>query len=313
MDKVVSTMASSAREVRYLASRYSVSTELVNRCAKMVAKDYGETPYAIVDIIYEAGSKISKLCEASDIGGRPTNEDAHVFQDLYINKLGHVTIAGVFDGHGGSEISNILAKELGGYLVKELNSKLKSDNPQVVSQMLVQAFSHFDDLLRAKKVRSGSTMTLVLITKDKIYSANLGDSRTLIFTPDENILLETKDHKPSDPTEKERIIAAGGNVINVWSVERVNGNLSLSRAFGDFGITEKPLGSTYYISNVADVSYIERNQPVYILLACDGIWDVFNSKDLVGMVSQAYNCNAIIKSAYNRGSRDNMTVMLLKA
>ncbi len=38
------------------------------------------------------------------------------------------------------------------------------------------------------------------------------------------------DHKPTDETEMERIISAGGYV----EFGRVNGNLALSRAIGDF-------------------------------------------------------------------------------
>lgn len=41
----------------------------------------------------------------------------------------------------------------------------------------------------------------------------------------------SEDHKPSDPKEYARITAAGGFV----DCNRVNGNLALSRALGDFG------------------------------------------------------------------------------
>ena len=40
----------------------------------------------------------------------------------------------------------------------------------------------------------------------------------------------SSDHKPELKSEEARIWAAGGNVID----NRVNGNLNLSRSFGDF-------------------------------------------------------------------------------
>lgn len=43
----------------------------------------------------------------------------------------------------------------------------------------------------------------------------------------------SKDHKPSDPEEVARITRAGGFVARVRKVFRVDGVLSLSRAFGD--------------------------------------------------------------------------------
>ena len=40
----------------------------------------------------------------------------------------------------------------------------------------------------------------------------------------------SEDHKPNNPIEKARIYAAGHSVHE----DRVDGNLALSRAFGDF-------------------------------------------------------------------------------
>ena len=56
-------------------------------------------------------------------------------------------------------------------------------------------------------------------------------SRT--FTKDESSELKftTEDHKPMDAEERKRIYETGGFV----RYNRVNGNLALSRAFGDFG------------------------------------------------------------------------------
>jgi serine/threonine protein phosphatase PrpC len=68
-----------------------------------------------------------------------------------------------------------------------------------------------------------------LITKDKIYCANSGDSRAVMCKNSETVELST-DHKPDDPKEKERIEKADGFV----SMGRTNGIISLSRALGDF-------------------------------------------------------------------------------
>lgn len=47
-----------------------------------------------------------------------------------------------------------------------------------------------------------------------------------------SFLLHFQDHKPNDPQEYARILAAGG-FVRVHGVPRVNGNLALSRAIGD--------------------------------------------------------------------------------
>ena len=75
----------------------------------------------------------------------------------------------------------------------------------------------------------GCTATVILITPDKIYCANSGDSRAVLKQGEEAVPL-SHDHKPDNELESKRISAAGHNVAN----SRVDGNLALSRAFGDF-------------------------------------------------------------------------------
>lgn len=70
---------------------------------------------------------------------------------------------------------------------------------------------------------------MALIYKNELYVANAGDSRSVLFTGGKVREL-SKDHKPSDEKEKQRIIKGGGVVTEDG---RINGNLNLSRAIGD--------------------------------------------------------------------------------
>merc|ERR1711913_112336 len=69
----------------------------------------------------------------------------------------------------------------------------------------------------------------MLYRKSKLFVGNIGDSRCIACT---NGLAEplSSDHKPCNDEEKSRIEQAGGFV----EFNRVNGNLALSRALGDF-------------------------------------------------------------------------------
>lgn len=73
-----------------------------------------------------------------------------------------------------------------------------------------------------------------MITPDKIYCANLGDSRGVLKSGDEAIPL-SEDHKPDNPGETERI----NNAKHFVESKRVDGNLALSRAFGDFYLKDR--------------------------------------------------------------------------
>ena len=79
----------------------------------------------------------------------------------------------------------------------------------------------------------GSTACIIYITKENgknvIYSANIGDTRAILFS-EKNYKRLSYDHRATDPNESNRIIKNGGVVF----AGRVYGSLMLSRAFGDW-------------------------------------------------------------------------------
>jgi len=61
--------------------------------------------------------------------------------------------------------------------------------------------------------RSGSCAIILLVTESKVYVANVGDSRAIISkNHGEEPSDISRDHKPGDPLEQQRIIAGGGKV-----------------------------------------------------------------------------------------------------
>ena len=94
----------------------------------------------------------------------------------------------------------------------------------------------------------------------------------------------TIDHKPSVPSEKKRIIAAGGKVHSnsKTALLRVNGKLAISRTFGDrdfkqFGVTAEP-----------DITRRELHEgDEYVILATDGVWDSLSNTDMLSRCRKA--------------------------
>lgn len=76
---------------------------------------------------------------------------------------------------------------------------------------------------------AGSTAVVVLVKDNVLYCANAGDSRAIACINGKLEILSV-DHKPNNENESKRIIEGGGWV----EFNRVNGNLALSRALGDF-------------------------------------------------------------------------------
>ena len=78
-------------------------------------------------------------------------------------------------------------------------------------------------------------------------------------------------------------LQAGGFV----EFNRVNGNLALSRALGDFAFKTKPelAAEKQIISPEPEVVVREITEDLqFVVLACDGIWDVLSNQEVADFV-----------------------------
>ena len=239
-------------------------------------------------------------------GDRKSMEDSHCsLLSLPIEGLENWSFFGVFDGHGGDEISNYISEELINSILnadKELFELLSSNNEITSSlyenrliQAITNGFYNIDDEMRKLRVRTndpGSTAVACLITPTQIYLINLGDSRGFIVSNNQ-IKISTQDHKPEDEIEKERILNAGGQVKfrgkpykrkDIYDI-KINGmRLSMSRALGDYLMKCNPDKDRCEQIVIAkpDIYVYERSieKDEYLVLACDGIWDVIENDEL---------------------------------
>ena len=151
---------------------------------------------------------------------------------------------------------------------KELSS-LKNDNKETNA-------SAFDLQMESN---AGCTANVALIYKNTLYVANAGDSRCLLVSKKE-IVSMSLDHKPDSEPEKQRIVKAGGFVID----GRMNSNLNLSRAIGDLEYKKNPnIGvDEQLIIAVPDIkTYTLNGKTDFILLGCDGVWETMSNLDIV--------------------------------
>jgi len=161
----------------------------------------------------------------------------------------------------------------------------------------------------------GSTVTTI--------NGNIGDSRTIYGQKTEKgyaAIACTYDHKPTDQKEKERIEAAKGHV----SLQRVDGQLALSRAFGDRQL-KTPVdfpGEKRKVTSNPDIIEQKGTNEDFLLMACDGIFegDIFSRQDLIDWVAKkmenstdlAQICADLLDECLERGSHDNMSAMIIQ-
>ncbi|KAG7238503.1 hypothetical protein INR49_030776 [Caranx melampygus] len=227
-------------------------------------------------------------------GWRVEMEDAHTAVIGLPHSLDLWSFFAVYDGHAGSQVAKYCCEHLLEHITSnsDFQSALQED-PSVdsVKKGIRTGFLQIDEHMRT--------------ISEKKHGVDRSGS--------------TADHKPSNPLEKERIQNAGGSVM----IQRVNGSLAVSRALGDFdykcvhgkGPTEQ------LVSPEPEVYAIERNEgeDEFIILACDGIWDVMANEELCDFVRSRLEVtddlervsNEIVDTCLYKGSRDNMSVVLI--
>lgn len=153
--------------------------------------------------------KTKRVCYYAHQGPRAYMEDTLQIMHFTLGgKKG--TFYGVFDGHGGSDVSFELVHARNG-IFPYLIERLKRDLPkrQSIETIIKNGFLDYDrKLYQSKNFNAGSTAIVALYFNNKIYMVNLGDSRGMIFTQN-GTLAVSDDHKPNKPKERRRIYRAG--------------------------------------------------------------------------------------------------------
>ena len=134
----------------------------------------------------------------------------------------------VYDGHGGDQCSKFLSQNLHNYIFKSKFFPLYT--MQAISAAYQQAEKEFFSIAvdeKNKKIldKSGSCAVSALIIDEWCFVINLGDSRALYSYDSGKLLYQvTRDHKPNDRIERERIEKAGGSVYKDDMV-KLNGKM----------------------------------------------------------------------------------------
>jgi protein phosphatase 2C family protein 2/3 len=188
----------------------------------------------------------------------------------------------VFDGHSGSTIAQFCGSMLPQFVV-DTDAYKKGKFGEALREAYITIDKHLSQHPTFRDDRSGCTAISILLTPTDLFCANAGDSRAVLCRNGRAVPLSI-DHKPTLPGEKKRIERAKSIVHN----RRVNGILALSRAIGDFSFKRRPFipWEEQAVTCVPDVvsSPIHRDVDEFIIIACDGIWDVMSNEAVISFV-----------------------------
>jgi len=223
----------------------------------------------------------------------------------------------VYDGHGtNGELVSEFAMLKVPDLLEEQPERLYSDT----EALLVEAFEATDKSLRESPIASavsGSTGVLVLLNKDKIWTANVGDSRAVLGRRNGvgkslKAIPLTRDQKPDDPFEQQRILKCGGYVspesaqhgpARVWLRMGEGPGLAMARSIGDHMCAHVGVIATPEIK-----SFDLHADDALIVLASDGVWEFISDKEAIDIVSShttaTRGCTALINEATLRWRKE---------
>ena len=293
----------------------------------------------------KAIKKIESLCKKgySGPGVKKTNQDNFFIYNNFNNNSNYVYL-GVCDGHGlfGQDISGYLVNNLPQNMNNNVISKgiknLSTEKITTLSEIFQETFVQTNSALnvdeRIDSSFSGSTCVSLLFTPTRICCINVGDSRCIIgkfngYEWKSKVL--SRDHKPSEPDEMNRILKSGGRVEayrdnfgnfvgpeRVWNKQGDGPGLAMSRSFGD------EIG--HKVGVVVDPEIMEHyflKEDKFIVLGSDGIWEFIGNDEVVEIVKDYYlenNIEGAIEHLYNEASKrwimeeqviDDITVIVI--
>lgn len=172
-----------------------------------------------------------------------------------------------------------------------------------VESALLRAFEMVeDDLVESSRDSSvslqscGSTFTCVMHRpgSPSVWLAHVGDSRaTLVSRCGRGAGLETTDHSLQVPAEEERVERCGGDIVRfdvempgevearVYARGKTYPGIAMTRSLGDlcvkeYGVIAEP--------EIVKWPLTSEDEATLLLLASDGIWNVFSSDEAADFV-----------------------------
>ena len=246
-------------------------------------------------------------------------------------------LMGIYDGHGGlgHVVSHYVALELPRVFAETMTQQptqtIRIGSSQYdghITQILKDVYLRVDS---GDPVRGGAGCTASTLfypgVGPKAYVANVGDSTTLIvkYTKSTNqsaVVFQNRKHKPHLPDEKQRINAAGGEVMIPPSLLNPNGPpnnnpiaetsrlmvpspngspfggmaLAMSRAIGDYdakavGLISEPEVDVwsvdeYHTQHKSTPEEIKDTE-WFTVVASDGMYDVISPEEVVNKLGQS--------------------------
>ena len=241
---------------------------------------------------------------------KENNQDNYFIQKNFAGHKDYIYMS-VCDGHGtnGHHVSNFIKTILPIDMSENLKHRNILTDTEEIHEIIKETFIIANDKLVENpdidSIFSGSTCVSVIYTPERLICPNIGDSRAVLarYDPNKNKYIAidlTRDHKPTELDEKQRILDNDGRIQpfledgefvgpeRIWIKEEEVPGLAMTRSFGD------RVAATVGVISEPEIKEMELNiNDKFMIIASDGIWEFISSQECVNIISNFYEKNDI--------------------
>ena len=223
------------------------------------------------------------------------NQDYYFSSDTAVGNLPNLFI--VADGMGGHKAGDYASR----YTIERVVASVSRNTGEEPIAIMKEAINKANELLvaesREDESKSGMGTTLVIgtIIGNKLFVANIGDSR--LYVVGQNMRQITRDHSLVD------------EMVRLGEI-----NADEARVHPDKNIITRAVGTSDHVE--ADFFEVEITADDTILLCTDGLTNMVRDDEILDIIKKYDNAQAatmqLVKEANANGGRDNITVMIIK-
>jgi len=235
----------------------------------------------------------------------------------------HAAYFAIYDGHGGQLCSDYAAANLHKlFCAEHTNGK---DIPSAIKAAIAGLEKNWTAKALQDDLIDGTTACIAIIDQDKLTIANVGDSEAVLCRGGKAVALSEIHNPQKNKKELERIRNEGGILVR----DRVGHpkyagafSLALSRTIGDLPFKHEKFteGSPSGVNADPSVNTLHlRPEDDFLIIACDGVWDVLSHDDAVRFCLQRLTetddpqkvAEDLVGEAYRKGSTDNISALIV--
>ena len=226
---------------------------------------------------------------------REMNQDYYFSSDTAVGNLPNLFI--LADGMGGHKAGDYASR----YTIERVVASVSRNTGEEPIAIMKEAINKANELLvaesREDESKSGMGTTLVIgtIIGNKLFVANIGDSR--LYVVGQNMRQITRDHSLVD------------EMVRLGEI-----NADEARVHPDKNIITRAVGTSDHVE--ADFFEVEITADDTILLCTDGLTNMVRDDEILDIIKKYDNAQAatmqLVKEANANGGRDNITVMIIK-